>query len=166
MATHPPFIKRFFGCGSFLKSFLNLLRCCFYFRFWVFVREACGILVPWPKTEFAPPELEAEVLTTGLPGKSCPSPPRAWSSRDQWPIHGRQLKRGEPCFVSSLFPVGVSTAPCCPLQGGVARPCPCFLLALRGGGSGAALKQTCLPSKSPPAGVPDSRTPFFISTPC
>ena len=148
-----------------LKFFLNLLRCCFCFSFWFFVHEARGILVPWPRIEFAPPELEGEVLS-GLPRKSCPSPPQTWSSRDQWPIHGRQLKLGELCFISSLFRVGISTVPCCPLQGGVTQSCPCFLLALWGGGSGAALKQTCPPRNSPPAGVPDSRTPLLISTPC
>ena len=32
--------------------------------------EACGILAPQPGIEPAPPALEGEVLTTGLPGKS------------------------------------------------------------------------------------------------
>ena len=38
--------------------------------FWVFGREACGILAPQPGIEPAPCALEGEVLTTGLPGKS------------------------------------------------------------------------------------------------
>ena len=38
--------------------------------FWFFGCEACGILAPWPGIEPAPPTLEGEVLTTGLPGKS------------------------------------------------------------------------------------------------
>ena len=38
--------------------------------FCVFGREACGILVPWPGIEPAPPALEGEVSTTELPGKS------------------------------------------------------------------------------------------------
>ena len=32
--------------------------------------EACGVLASWPETEPAPPALEGEVLTTGLPGKA------------------------------------------------------------------------------------------------
>ena len=31
---------------------------------------ACGILVPWPGIEPAPPALEGKVLNTGPPGKS------------------------------------------------------------------------------------------------
>ena len=38
--------------------------------FWCFGHEACGILAPWPGMEPAPPVLEGEVWTTGLPGKS------------------------------------------------------------------------------------------------
>ena len=34
--------------------------------FWVFGREACGILAPQPGIEPTPPALEGEVLTTGL----------------------------------------------------------------------------------------------------
>ena len=36
--------------------------------FGFFGHEACGILAPWPGIEPAPPALESEVLTTGLPG--------------------------------------------------------------------------------------------------
>ena len=38
--------------------------------FWFFGPEACGILAPRPGIKPAPPALEGEVLTTGLPGKS------------------------------------------------------------------------------------------------
>ena len=38
--------------------------------FWPFGHEACGILAPQPGVEPAPPALEGEVPTTGLPGKS------------------------------------------------------------------------------------------------
>ena len=34
----------FFLCGSFLKSFLNLLQYCFCFMFWFFGPEVCRIL--------------------------------------------------------------------------------------------------------------------------
>ena len=54
----------------FFKSLLNFLQYCFCFMFWFFGREACGTLVPWPGIKPAPPALEGEVLTTGLPGKS------------------------------------------------------------------------------------------------
>ena len=35
--------------------------------FWFFGHEACGILAPQPGFDPAPPALEGEVLTTGLP---------------------------------------------------------------------------------------------------
>ena len=38
--------------------------------FWFFGNEAGGILASGPGIEPAPPALEGEVLTTGLPGKS------------------------------------------------------------------------------------------------
>ena len=41
--------------------------------FWFFGHEACGILVPQPGIEPAPPALEDEVLTTEPPGKSLQS---------------------------------------------------------------------------------------------
>ena len=37
-------------------------------------REAYGILAPRPGIKPAPPSLEGEVLTTGLPGKYGPHP--------------------------------------------------------------------------------------------
>ena len=36
----------FGGCGSFLKSLLNLLQYRFCFRFWFFGCETCGIIAP------------------------------------------------------------------------------------------------------------------------
>ena len=38
--------------------------------FWFFGLEACGILTPRPGIKPTPNPLEAEVLTTGPPGKS------------------------------------------------------------------------------------------------
>ena len=38
--------------------------------FWVFGREARGVLAPWSGIEPTPPALVGGVLTTGLPGKS------------------------------------------------------------------------------------------------
>ena len=37
---------KYFLCGPFLKSLLNLLQYCFCF--WFFDREACGAFAPWP----------------------------------------------------------------------------------------------------------------------
>ena len=55
---------------KFLKALLKLLQYCFcYLCFGFFGPEACGILAPQPRIEPAPPALEREVLTTGLPGK-------------------------------------------------------------------------------------------------
>ena len=49
---------------------LNLFSYCFFFMFWLFGHEECGILVPWPDVEPTSPTLEGEVLTTGSSGKS------------------------------------------------------------------------------------------------
>ena len=38
--------------------------------FWLFGLKACEILIPQSEFEPSPPALEAEVLTTGPPGKS------------------------------------------------------------------------------------------------
>ena len=54
--------KRFFWCGPFLKSLLNLLQYCFCFTFHFFGHEACGISAPRPGIEPTPPELEGEVF--------------------------------------------------------------------------------------------------------
>ena len=48
----------------------NLLQYHFCFMFCFLGHEACEILAPHPGIEPAPPALEGEVLTTGLPGKS------------------------------------------------------------------------------------------------
>ena len=52
-----------------LKSLLNLLQCCFCFMFQFLGSKACVILAPHPGIEPAPPALEGEVLTTGLPAR-------------------------------------------------------------------------------------------------
>ena len=66
------FFLRFFWCGSFLKSLMNLLQYYFCFMFRFCVHEAYRILVPLPGIGIEPesPALEGEVLTTGPPGKS------------------------------------------------------------------------------------------------
>ena len=54
----------------FQKYLLNLLQYCFYFMFWFFGCETCGILAPRPRIEPRLSSLEDEVLNTGPPGKS------------------------------------------------------------------------------------------------
>ena len=49
---------------TILKLLLNLLHHCFYFMFWFFDWEACGIFTPWPRVEPISPALEGETLTT------------------------------------------------------------------------------------------------------
>ena len=57
---------------SFFLSFKDLLNLShyFYFMFWFFGCEACGISAPWPGIKPAPPGLEGKVSTPGLPGES------------------------------------------------------------------------------------------------
>ena len=50
---------------TILKLLLNLLHHCFYFMFWFFDCEACGIFTPWPGVEPISPALEGDALTTG-----------------------------------------------------------------------------------------------------
>ena len=54
--------------------FLSLYWICYSIAsvlcFLVLGHLVCGILAPWPGIEPAPPAVEGEVLTTGLPGKS------------------------------------------------------------------------------------------------
>ena len=50
----------------FIEFVIILLQ----FYIWLFGREACGILVPQPGIEPAPPALKSKVLTTGPLGKS------------------------------------------------------------------------------------------------
>ena len=64
------FSRRFFWCGPFLKSLLNLLQCCFCLCFGCFGLEACRILAPRPGIKPASSALEGNVLTTGPPEKS------------------------------------------------------------------------------------------------
>ena len=62
---------KFFLKKPFFQSLLNFLQILFLFLcFCFFGHKACGILAPQAGTENAPPELEGEVLTTGLPEKS------------------------------------------------------------------------------------------------
>ena len=62
--------KIFFWCEPLLKSLLNLLQYFFWFTFWFFGQQACGILAPWPGIKPTPPALKSKILTTGPPGKS------------------------------------------------------------------------------------------------
>ena len=63
--------KDFLKIWTTLKVFNELVTALLLlFMFWYFDQEACGILVPWPGIEPAPPALEREILTTGLPWKS------------------------------------------------------------------------------------------------
>ena len=57
------FFLRFFWCGPFLKSLLNLLQYCFCFMLWFFGHKACGILAPRPGIKpVPPPAVEAQSL--------------------------------------------------------------------------------------------------------
>ena len=61
----------FFWMWTVFEVFLlNLFQFCFYFLFWFFGHEACGILVSWAGMEPAAPALKGEFLTTGPPVKS------------------------------------------------------------------------------------------------
>ena len=61
----------FFDVDHFLKSLLNLLQYCFCFTFWcLFWLWGMWDLSSLTRIEPAPPAVEGEVLTTGLPGKS------------------------------------------------------------------------------------------------
>ena len=55
----------------FCKAFIEFATILLLFYVLVFGRKACGILAPPPGIKPASPALEGEVLTTGLPGKSC-----------------------------------------------------------------------------------------------
>ena len=89
----PPFL-RFFWCGPFLKSLLNLLQHCFCYMSWFFDR---GMLALWPGIKPTPSALEGKVPTAGSPGKSpgkgfwkrwCSS----WGLRDQLFIKQKMSK--------------------------------------------------------------------------
>ena len=67
------FFKYFFFNVDQIQVFIDLLYQCFGFMFCFvifFCSEVCGILAPWPGIALAPPTLEGEVSTIGLPGKS------------------------------------------------------------------------------------------------
>ena len=56
---------------TIFKAFIEFVTILLLFYILVFGHEACGILAPRPGIEPASPALEGEVLTTGLPEKSC-----------------------------------------------------------------------------------------------
>ena len=53
--------------GTIFKVFTEFVTILLLFYVLVFGVKAGGILAPWPGVEPAPPALEGEVLTTGLP---------------------------------------------------------------------------------------------------
>ena len=56
---------------TILKVFIKFVTILFlFYSVFYFGYKACGILASPPRAEPAPPALEGEVLTTGLPGKS------------------------------------------------------------------------------------------------
>ena len=62
------YFKDFFDVNHFLKTLLNLLQ--YYFCFGFFGPKACGIIVPWPGIEPAPPTLITQSLNHKTTGKS------------------------------------------------------------------------------------------------
>ena len=66
--------KNFFLSGPFFKVFIEFVKFCFCFMFWLFGHEACRILALERGIKPTPPALEGKVLTTGPPGKSQPLP--------------------------------------------------------------------------------------------
>ena len=54
---------------TIFKVFIEFVKYCLCLLFWLFGREAGGILAFQPGIEPVPPPLEGEVLTIGLPGK-------------------------------------------------------------------------------------------------
>ena len=83
---------------------------CFYFMFWFFGHEACGILAPRLGIEPTLPALEGEISTTGPPGKSL-----TISFLDVWQrwLTVRWGRRTELLVWSP----GVFTRPCRRLEG-------------------------------------------------
>ena len=59
----------FFFMQTIYEVFIDLLQYCLGFMVWFFNHEVCGVLAPLPSIKPAPPALEGEVLSTGLPGK-------------------------------------------------------------------------------------------------
>ena len=59
----------FFFMQTIYEVFIDLLQYCPGFMVWFFNHEVCGVLAPLPGIKPAPPALEGEVLSTGLPGK-------------------------------------------------------------------------------------------------
>ena len=55
---------------SIFKVFTEFVTILLLFMFWFFDYKVCRILAPRPGMDPTPTALEANVLTTGLPGKS------------------------------------------------------------------------------------------------
>ena len=64
------FFKVCFLTWTILKDFIEFVTTLCLFYDFVFCHEECGILVPWPGIEPAPPALEGKILTTGPLGQS------------------------------------------------------------------------------------------------
>ena len=71
----------YFWCGPYLKFLLNLLQYCFWFTFWFFGLEVCGMLALQSEVKPEPPALEGQVLTPGPPGKSRFFPSLLWQTQ-------------------------------------------------------------------------------------
>ena len=66
------FFKDFFLMWTILKVFIEFIKYCFMFAFFLFCfgSEACGIWTPWPGIEPVSPALLGRVSVTGPPRKS------------------------------------------------------------------------------------------------
>ena len=79
------------------KVFIEYVTTLFLlFIFWFFDHEACGILVPWPRIQPAPPVLEGEVLATGPPVCFCFLLLIKWPSQCQPLISVAEASAGTP----------------------------------------------------------------------
>ena len=65
------FLKAFLYADHFKVFNESVTTLFLLFMFWFFGHEACGILVPQPRIQPAPPVLEGEVLATGPPVRVC-----------------------------------------------------------------------------------------------
>ena len=68
--------------------------------FWFFGCEVCRILPPWPGIKLTAPALEAEVLTTGPPGKT---PRQILSASSPLDCHGPCLTPVNNCLHGLLI---------------------------------------------------------------
>ena len=83
--TEPPGKPLMWTIFKVFVEFVPILLLFYVLIFWGC--KACGILVPWPGIEPAPPALEDKALTTGPPGNSL-SHPWQWKGRG-WVLEGR-----------------------------------------------------------------------------